>query len=752
MAAVTPLADKPVAPVDTSVQARSQADTGLAPAIQPSPDEPIRGSLKFDLPPKQVAGPVFVPAPADPLPAPGGQTNSPPELPSPDGTVPEPAPALDSLSPSEAATTPGPVFDEGLLTSPPACDTAADVAPFWHRTLQPHATDVTPCVTIDTPLPAGFTPWWQDHLDQSCRVRSSPFTVDVDALVVAALQHSPYVIAVGTEPQIRQTAICEEVAEFDWRAFVETKYDDLSDPVGNLLTTGGSPRFRDNHFTNNAGVRRRNEIGGEFKVQQRVGYQDTNSRFFVPTQQGTARLELNYTQPLLNRSGRAYNQSRIVLASIDTEIAGKETARQLQDHLLKVTQTYWELYRARCVFLQKQKLLDSAASIEETLIARQEVDVLERQVLRAKAALASRRSGMARADTEIRNAESRLRLLVNSPQMLETSQLELLPADMPPTMHIDLSVTGSLQTALVNRPDIGESIQRVKATGVRLGVARQDLLPKLDLILSTYVAGLMGESDVGQAYVNQFNQGEPGYTVGMLFEMPLGNRAAGARMTRRELEMRKSLAEFRNTVETGLTEVELALREAETSYQEMLSRYQSMLAAERESLYLLERWKVLPDADRSSVLLLEDLLDAQERLANEEAAFVTSQTTYVLALADLKRVMGVLISTQIITPSAFVAAEGDSDEAGVDEEVVRPAQRDADETENAVDAESLTPPVGRREATEAARDAESSTPEVQRTSGTGPQMNRNPHSNRRMLTDVPEAAPGKTSRRSQKSP
>ncbi len=744
--AVSPTADVPAAPAPFALRIRSQAE-----ASPTEPNTSVTGSLKFDLPEKRVAGPVFVPAPADPLSTPQTETNTPPALPAPEMTAPEPAPALDSTAPSDVSTLPGPALDEGLLTGPPACETAADVAPFWHRTLQPHATDVTPCVTIDTPLPPGFTPWWQDHLAQSCRVRSSPFTVDVDSLVVAALQHSPYVIAVGTEPQIRQTAICEEVAAFDWRAFVETKYDDLSDPVGNLLTTGGSPRYRDNHFTNNAGVRRKNEIGGEFKAQQRIGYQDTNSRFFVPTQQGTARLELNYTQPLLNGSGLAYNQSRIVLASIDTEIAGQESARQLQEHLLKVTQTYWELYRARCVFLQKQKLLDSAATIEDTLVARQEVDVLERQVLRAKAALASRRSAMARADTEIRNAESRLRLLVNSPRMLETSQLELLPADMPPTMHIDLSVTGSLQTALVNRPDIGEAIQRVKATGVRLGVARQDLLPKLDLILSTYVAGLMGESEVGQAWVNQFNQGEPGYTVGMLFEMPLGNRAAGARMTRRELEMRKSLAEFRNTVETGLTEVELALREAETSYQEMLSRYQSMLAAERESLYLLERWKVLPDADRSSVLLLEDLLDSQERLATEEAAFVTSQVTYVLALADLKRVMGVLISTQIITPSAFVSTAGDSDPAGEDEEVVRPPQPD-DEPDRTAEEQPLPPQLGRRTGTSSAQDADSSDTKVQRTSASSPQMVRNPNSNKRLQTEVPEAAPGKSPRRKPNTP
>jgi outer membrane protein TolC len=764
------------------------------------------GSLRFELPPKPAevsAGPAVVPPPADPVapvvPVVPGSPAAPTAVPLPPPLEPELSEStLDTLSPPPVAAPVPQVAPETIVDSPevvtgPNGQDSGELAPYWHRTHQTTADDVTPCVTIDAPLPPGFTPWWQDLMVQSVRVRSNPFSVNVDALTLAALQHSPYVIAVTTDPQIRQTLICEEVAEFDWRAFVESKYDDLSDPVGNLLTTGGSPRFRDNHWTGNTGVRRKNQIGGEFRAQQRVGFQDNNSQFFVPKQQGTTRLELNYTQPLLKGAGRCYNQSRIILASIDTEVAGRESARLLQEHLLKVTQTYWELYRARSVFLQKQKLLDSAAAVEELLEARREVDVLERQVLRARAATAARRSAMARAETEIRNAESRLRLLVNSPRMIEASQLELLPADMPPTMHIDVSVTGSLQTALVNRPDIGEAIQRVKATGVRLGVARQDLLPKLDLILNTYVAGLQGDGNVGQAWADQFSVGEPGYTVGMLFEVPLGNRAAGAQYTRRELEMRKALAEFKNTIETGLTEVELAMREAETSYQEMLSKYQSMLAAERESLYLLERWKVLPDADRSSVLLLEDLLDSQERLANEEAAFVGAQVAYVLSLAELKRVMGVLMASQIVTPVAFMEAaqshtEGlptgetvdpnapyESITPGAEPGTSPPGERQPIEPV-APDGLLLPEPVekapaevssrqgafdtvssGRRSPTVDAGTSGNTTPRARtagaiqrtaaRTSEPNPKstgnLERNPYSSKRLPRDVPEAAPGR---------
>ena len=105
--------------------------------------------------------------------------------------------------------------------------------------------------------------------------------------------------------------------------------------MGNELTTGGAPRFRDHVWYGSGGVRRRNRLGGEFEVSQKIGWQDNNSRFFVPREQGTARLEISYRQPLLSASGRCYNESRIVLASIAADIGRDDLRELLQEHLLQ---------------------------------------------------------------------------------------------------------------------------------------------------------------------------------------------------------------------------------------------------------------------------------------------------------------------------------------------------------------------------------------------------------------------------------
>lgn len=492
-------------------------------------------------------------------------------------------------------------------------------------------------------LPADFRPWWSDFLGQPTRQNSHSVPVNLDRLVQGALQFSPQVRALQTNPMIVRTSIVEREADFDWTAFLESQYDDLSDPVETVLVTGDSPRFRQNLWSASGGIRRRNEYGGEFEFAQRTGFLDNNSRFYVSKPQGNARLELSYSQPLLNGSGKAYNESQILLAHIQSNASEDELAGTLQDHLLKVTQAYWELYRARAVNLQKRRLLKSASAILDTLQARSEVDAQRRQILRAEAAVASRYSEIVRAEMAIRNAESQLRVLVNDPALINGGSLEFIPFEEPVTIPVELDMAASIQTALQHRPDIARAIREIRATSVRLELARNEVLPRLDLILNTYVAGLEGEANIPSAWGNQFSVGEPGYTVGFQFEVPLGNRAAKARRERSEWEMQKAMHEFQSIVELGMTEVELAVREVKTSYQEMIRRHQAMKAAETEAGYLHERWRLLAGSERTTTLLMEDLLDAQERQAEEEEDFVTAQVRYALSLAELKRAMGTLL-------------------------------------------------------------------------------------------------------------
>lgn len=490
-------------------------------------------------------------------------------------------------------------------------------------------------------LPADFRPWWDKPVREP---RLPALQLTIGNLIEGALQYSSYVQVVATEPHIRRAAVVEEDAVFDWRGFLETTYNDVSEPVGNILTTGtNEDRFKDRTWTANAGVRRDNRLGGNLELSQQLGRQGNNSRFLLPNPQATTQLELRYTQPLLNGAGRAYNESRTVLAEIDANVSSDDLFTDLQSHLIKVTEAYWELYRARAVYFQRLRLLQSAKATLTVLEAREKVDVVQRQVLRARAAVATRRSEIIRAYTSIHNAESQLRLLVNDPALVQAGKREFTPAEAPLIVELPLGMGESLYSALQHRPDISRAIRDVRAASVRLGVAQKDILPKLDFVASTYVSGLASRADIGQSLISQLDAGRPSLSIGFVFDTPFQRRAARAQEERRQWEMRRAFSRFRLTVEKGLTDVEVAVREVRTNYREMVARYYAMTALTDEANYLQDRWRTLPGVDDSAMLLLENLLDAQERVADAEEAMVLAQVRYALSIVRLKQEIGTLL-------------------------------------------------------------------------------------------------------------
>lgn len=529
------------------------------------------------------------------------------------------------------------------------------MAPYASRALNSVATDASPVIPNIPDIPAGFTPWWDKVVQRSLGVHASSHSVNVSSLLQDALEHSPQVVAIKTEPEIQYRVVTQEAAKFDWTAFLEATYDDLNDPVGSDLATGnGEDRLLTRKALSSGGIRRRNLEGGELRIAQDLGFENQNSRFFVPNNQGSTRLELSYRQPLMDGAGRAYNESEIVLARIQANSSEDEVVDALQDHLAKVTEAYWTLYRARAEFFQRQKLLASAREVLLRLEGRSRVDTIPRQILRARAAVARSQTRIQRTVARVRDAEAQLRLLVNSPEMLNGGHVELMPTEPPRLVTETQDLQSVLQTALINRPDISEAIRKMRAAGVRLGVSKNELLPRLDFLVETYVADLAGDYNTQQALRGQFLDNRPGYTIGLEFEVPIGNRAAIAKLEQREWELKRSVNIFRATVEKSLTDVEIANREVQTAYSEILSRYQSMKASDNESRYLQDRFEVLPAAEDSATLLLEDLLDSFERLADEESAFVQAQVDHAIAAIKLKKELGTLLRSRNSRPELEV--------------------------------------------------------------------------------------------------
>jgi outer membrane protein TolC len=480
------------------------------------------------------------------------------------------------------------------------------------------------------------------------RTTSQPLPVSLEQLIASAVCYSDQLRVYSDAPLIRDMIVVDEDAKFDWVGFTEAMWNDISEPVGSTLTTGGPSRLQDEKMESRFGLRRRGTRGGRFEMTQEFGHQNNNSVFFQPDNQGTSQLTLSYTQPLLRGAGRVYNSSLIVLAQIDSGVARDEFSTQLQTYLLDVTNAYWSLFQQRAVLLQKERLFTRGQEILDNLEHRSEIDALASQIVRARAAVAIRHAELYRAATQVKNAESRIRALVNAPQLGLVDQFELLPVDAPGTQYIPVGMAEAMTLAIKNRPELHQSIKRIKAASIRKNMSANELLPVLDIVLETYVRGLRGNSQVMESFVDSFSKGAPSYTAGIQMELPLGNRAARASMRRREIELRQLESQFRATVDVLQLEVEVVVREVHTAFQEISAKYQSVKAAEGEVDYLTQRWKLLSGEDRSASLVLEDLLSAQDRLAAEEFGFLAAQIAYNQSFTDLKQVTGSLLQLEEI--------------------------------------------------------------------------------------------------------
>ncbi len=153
--------------------------------------------------------------------------------------------------------------------------------------------------------------WWDAAVRQPLWSGTTGYDTLLDDLVGRTLQYSLEVKAASQQVLIRQTMIEEAYSVFDWATFLESKWKDLDEPVGNALITGGPPRLLHDQMVTKAGVRRRNELGGELEFSQQLGTEHSNSLFFVPPNQGQSRLALSYRQPLLRGAGRKYNRALI---------------------------------------------------------------------------------------------------------------------------------------------------------------------------------------------------------------------------------------------------------------------------------------------------------------------------------------------------------------------------------------------------------------------------------------------------------
>ncbi len=502
-----------------------------------------------------------------------------------------------------------------------------------------------PSTGVAPKMPASFSPWWADGVCTKLFESSRPAAYPLEELYVRALQNSAQIKVFSDVPLIRETGIQEARGEFDTHLFAEAAYEHINEPVSTTLKTGagGPSRFKQWEARAEVGIRKKLQTGAEITLSQELRRTSNNSVYFDPHRQATATLALTVVQPLLRGAGCKYNRARIHIAKLDTEIARNEFVRQAEGHLLSVNRSYWNLYFARATCLQIQKLVKDTAEIVAKIEQRKSIDAMDSESMRAKAALSKRRADLVRAEVAVKNAEDRIKALLNDPTLLPNPQAELLPASTPSISPIKIDMKQAAAVALENRPEILQSFLQLKASAIRKNVSKNELLPQLDLILSTSLMGLDKAGCLYEGFDDQFSGAHPGFLVGLKFDYPCPNNTAKAVYRRRRLEIRQQLANIQTTVDTVLLEVKIAAREVMTAYRELATRYEALKAAQEDVRILNKRWDSSSSAQRPGVGYLQLLVDAQDRLADAEAEFARSSVLYNVATISLQRAQGTLL-------------------------------------------------------------------------------------------------------------
>ena len=461
-------------------------------------------------------------------------------------------------------------------------------------------------------MPANFVPWWYPAATHRLREGPAALGLSVENVVLGALLHSPQIRVLADSIAIQQTQVCQAQARFDATAFVEEKFTDTSDPVGSTLTTGGPDRFQDQNWVQSSGVRTLTAGGGRLEAAQQFGYECSNSIYFVPGPQGTARMEVSFTQPLLRGAGRAYNSSLILLADIDAHVASDQF---LEKPARPAGRTSSGLFgtctcNARCCS-QKRRLYPAvgrypgrtreppqrgcAGQPDRTCPGGGGQPRGGHHPLRGRG---PQRRGETREPGE-RSAVARgpgcgtdsatgsqPRRLPAGPGRRPAKGASLPAGDLPGRPADPRGEHAGRRGPQRTAPRAEHGAGDLRERPARPGGHR----PRMDRPVST---------------------GQPSYSTGFATEVPLGNRAANARFEQRRLELRQAIDQLQVATANVRAEVEIAVREVVTCYREVVSRYHAMAANEAEIAYLGERWRLLPGDDLAAGVMLDDLLSAR---------------------------------------------------------------------------------------------------------------------------------------------
>lgn len=446
-------------------------------------------------------------------------------------------------------------------------------------------------------------------------------------------------------PMSLNNDIISEKAKFDPSLSLEAKNKKNIRPSASALEAGFGAaeivEIDENNIDLNIGLKQNLLTGGNYELQFNNNRFKTSTAFQILNPSFSSNLNLTITQPLLKGFGIDVSRTQIRIASNNLTQSRYSLEEKVMDLVLDTYKTYWDLvFNIENLKIQQQ-LLGSANDLLN--INRIKVDLgtlAPIEILVAEAGAASREENVVLAEKNVKDAEDRLKRLMNPPEHSLLESYSVIPVQQPSLTKELFNLDEVIKIASEERPDIKKEKIDLDNKKITYNQAKNEIFPSLDL------KGSAGLNGLGANYSDNIDEfkSKDFYTweVDLIMNIPIGNRSAKAKLSKQAIEIEKAKISLKNTEQKVVVDIKEAIRRIDTDLKRIESTKKARILAEKKLLAEQERFNVGLSNSREILRFQDDLADARSK---ELAAIID----YNKSLADMERVKGTILKSNQIS-------------------------------------------------------------------------------------------------------
>ena len=380
-------------------------------------------------------------------------------------------------------------------------------------------------------------------------------------------------------------------------------------------------------------------------------------------------LNFSLSQPLLQNRGNLQLRAPLMIARTQLKIVSEQSQAQIANSITNAAGQYWEAIRARDSIRVAEQSLDLAQKSYERDKKALDLGAMSKlDILPSQSQVAQRKLDLIQAQYAYKQALDGLRRLIGADLKPNTINIEIVLQDDPAAMpqgFEPLALDQAVAKAMHDRPELSAANRRVAIDDLNARVARNSLMPRLDLSISAGGSGLGGNQlpvvlplgmgttsfvagGIGDSLSQLFTFNSPYYGFGLTLGIPIKSSAAKASLADSLVNRVRDRYNGRQIEQQIILDVKTATSQLELAQA-------SVEAAKTSRDFAMQNVDAEQQKYQLGTVTAFELLTAQSQLATAESSVLNAYVNYQRAVVAYRRAVwtilddfGVVVETPVV--------------------------------------------------------------------------------------------------------